>query len=93
MSSAKTRLLGVDGGASKVRGSEISPTTRGFEFEGVPVENEYRNHPDHFKDYSPVDIDQQLSERKSGKINLQKDEIKYGHVITDTIVKTIVDLV
>ena len=93
MSSAKTRLLGLDGGASKVRGSEISPTTRGFEFEGVPVENEYRNHPDHFKDYSPVDIDQQLSEKKSGKINLRKDEIKYGHVITDTIVKTIVDLV
>ena len=82
MSSAKTRLLGLDGGASKVRGSEISPTPRGFEFEGVPVENEYRNHPDHFKDYSPVDIDQQLSEKKSGKINLRKDEIKYGHGIS-----------
>jgi len=93
MSSPKTRLLGLDGGASKVRGSEISPTPRGFEFEGASAENEYRNHPDYFKNFSPVDIDQQLNEKKSGKINLRKDEIKYGHVITDTIVKTIVDLV
>ena len=76
MSSPKTRLLGLDGGASKVRGSEISPTPRGFEFEGASAENEYRNHPDYFKNFSPVDIDQQLNEKKSGKINLRKDEIK-----------------
>ena len=65
MSSPKTRLLGLDGGASKVRGSEISPTQRGFEFEGASAENEYRNHPDYFKNFSPVDIDQQLNEKKS----------------------------
>ena len=93
MNPLNTRLLGIDGGASKVRGWELIHTSKGFDLEGIPIENEYQNHPKYLKDFSPVDLNQQLIEKASEKIDLKKNEIEYGQVITETIVKTIVDLV
>ena len=93
MNPSKTRLLGLDGGASKVRGWEIKPTSKGFDLEGTPIENKYQDHPKYLKDFSPVNLNQQLSEKAYGKIDPQKNEIEYGQVITETITKTILDLV
>ena len=93
MNPSKTRLLGLDGGASKVRGWEIKPTSKGFDFEGTPIENKYQDHPKYLKDFSPVNLNQLLSEKAYGKIDPQKNEIEYGQVITETIAKTILDLV
>ena len=93
MNPSNTRLLGLDGGASKVRGWEIIPITNGFDLEGTSIENRYQDHPKYLNDFSPVDLSQQLSEKASGKIDPQKDEIEYGQVITETISKTILDLV
>ena len=89
MNPSNTRLLGLDGGASKVRGWEIIPITNGFDLEGTSIENRYQDHPKYLNDFSPVDLSQQLSEKASGKIDPQKDEIEYGQVRTETISKTL----
>ena len=50
MNPSKTRLLGLDGGASKVRGWESKPTSKGFDLIGTPIENKYQDHPKYLKD-------------------------------------------
>ncbi len=83
-------LLGVDGGATKVRVHHVLPPGEGasahYQLSDARAERTYPSAPG----FSPVDVPRQLDEYAAGRIKLSAAEVHRGEAITATIVECIV---
>ena len=91
--SDQTILLGVDGGATKVRVHHVLPPDEGvsahYQLSEACAERVYPDAPD----CSPVEVPRQLDECAAGQFQLSAAEVRRGEAIVATIVDCIVGVV
>lgn len=92
--SADFRLVGIDGGATKVAVWTITvdPESDRVSLGDVAGTESYQNHPEFIDGFQPVGIQLQLAEMQSGNIALTDQEKRQGQVILETFAAAIADV-
>ncbi|SVB93565.1 uncharacterized protein METZ01_LOCUS246419, partial [marine metagenome] len=85
----KIQLIGLDGGASKIRAWIVEPGSDGFKLQGQAIEKQYASHPDFDREFAPIPIPQQLAEMKGDPIPVSSQEKQQGQAILETILEAV----
>lgn len=86
-------LIGLDGGATKVSGWNITFHGDKFRLGEHNVVVSYKDNPDYSDKFRPVNIQNQITEYQSGQINPTKEEIHQGQIYIKAAAETVIDLV
>jgi predicted NBD/HSP70 family sugar kinase len=85
-------VLGIDGGATKASGINLKIVNRKFIRGNHKVSLTYSDHPHFDHGFKPVNIDVQISEFKSGKLNILESELNQSTAIIESIAEIIIIL-
>ena len=88
----KIQLIGLDGGASKIRAWIVEPGSDGFKLQGQAIEKQYASHPDFDREFAPIPIPQQLAEMKGEPIPVSSQEKQQGQAILETILEAVLEI-
>ena len=86
-------IIGVDGGASKVRAHEIILKKDVFALGSHKAVKEYKNYSEFQTDFIPVDLKMQLSEIQSHSIKLTEQELAQSKAYYSAFIDTINEIV
>ncbi len=87
-------LIGIDGGATKVSGwiIDYSTKTKSYALSNHHAELPYSAIEGYIPDFQPVPLQDQLSQRDSGNIDLTQEELRQGDIYVKAAAKIIYTL-